>query len=192
MRFRLYSSLAWISCLSQRLNPCVTPVWLSDLIMIWNSLFLVPSCLLASAQVGSHPLRIITACMTVSTRAGGLPYVLISVMSFLFSDSRAWRQSNKITTVFSCADENIMHHIFTCAVAVSCHIESNSCMNAEWPSLLPLEQEVLHLGLSEHSQPWPYTWFLLFLFSHCEHPPPTHTQRETHTLRNTTDKPTRL
>lgn len=66
------------------------------------------------------------------------------------------------------------------AIAVWCRIESNSRMNAEWPSWLPLEQEVLHLGLSERSQPWSYTWFLLLLFSHCEHPPPT----QRHTLRN--------
>ena len=49
-----------------------------------------PSCLLASAQVGSPPRRIITASMTFSTKAGGLPYDLISVMSFLLSDSRAF------------------------------------------------------------------------------------------------------
>ena len=48
-----------------------------------------PNCLLASAQVGSPPLSIITASMTFSTKAGGLAYDLISVMSFLFSDSKA-------------------------------------------------------------------------------------------------------
>lgn len=31
-----------------------------------------------------------TACITVSTSAGGRPYDLISVMSFLFRDSRAY------------------------------------------------------------------------------------------------------
>lgn len=50
-----------------------------------------PSCLLASAQVGSLPLRIITASITFSTSKGGRPYDLISVMSFLFNDSRAWK-----------------------------------------------------------------------------------------------------
>ena len=54
-----------------------------------------PSCLLASAQVGSPPRRIITASMTFSTSAGGRPYDLISVMSFLFSDSSAWTRQTQ-------------------------------------------------------------------------------------------------
>ena len=52
-------------------------------------MMIIPSCRLASAQLGSHPFRIMTACSTVSTRGGGLPYDLISVISFLLSDSKA-------------------------------------------------------------------------------------------------------
>lgn len=48
-----------------------------------------PSCLLASGQDGSWPFSIITASMTFSTRAGGLPYDLISPISFLFKASKA-------------------------------------------------------------------------------------------------------
>jgi len=53
-----------------------------------------PSCRLASAQVGSLPLSIMTACNTISTNAGGLPYDLISVMSFLFRASNAWEKNS--------------------------------------------------------------------------------------------------
>ena len=56
-----------------------------------------PSCLLASAQVGSLHSRVMTACITVSTRVGGRPYDLISVMSFLFRDSKAWPRKISIT-----------------------------------------------------------------------------------------------
>lgn len=49
-----------------------------------------PSCLLASAQVGSLHCRVMTAAITFSTSGGGRPYDLISVMSFLFRDSRAF------------------------------------------------------------------------------------------------------
>lgn len=51
---------------------------------------------LASAQLGSLPRRIMTACMTVSTSPGGRPYDLISVMSFLFSDSSACRAGDRV------------------------------------------------------------------------------------------------
>jgi hypothetical protein len=50
---------------------------------------LVPSCRLASIQVGSWQRKIITASITFSTKAGGRPYDLISVMSFLLRDSKA-------------------------------------------------------------------------------------------------------
>lgn len=51
-----------------------------------------PSCRLASAHVGSFPRNIMTASSTFSTRGGGFPYDLISVISFLFSASSACNQ----------------------------------------------------------------------------------------------------
>lgn len=54
-----------------------------------------PSCLLASAQVASLPCRVMTADITFSTSGGGRPYDLISVMSFLFRDSRACEQKEE-------------------------------------------------------------------------------------------------
>lgn len=55
-----------------------------------NNALCLPSCRFASAHVGSLPRRIMTACITISTWAGGLPYDLISPISFLFRDSKAW------------------------------------------------------------------------------------------------------
>jgi hypothetical protein len=57
---------------------------------IYNKIkYNVPSCFFDSAHVGSLPRRIMTASITFSTCAGGLPYDLISVMSFLFNESKA-------------------------------------------------------------------------------------------------------
>jgi len=53
-----------------------------------------PSCRLASAHVGSLPRSIMTASSTFSTSGGGLPYDLISVMSFLFNASNAYNTSH--------------------------------------------------------------------------------------------------
>lgn len=54
------------------------------------------SWLLASTQVGSLPRRIMMACITVSSSAGGQPWHLISVMFILFRDSRADEKGQKI------------------------------------------------------------------------------------------------
>ena len=44
-----------------------------------------------------------TASMTFSTKVGGRPYDLISVMSFLFKDSKACEEQNSVC--LKCEDE---------------------------------------------------------------------------------------